>query len=88
MVQNKFINSNQRENNDNIQADNNSTSTIEDQKTIANNTLQDHNNQPENTTGNNALQDHNNCTIKTEEAITTALKSKAGYVVVPYTKGL
>ena len=74
--------------NNNIQAGNNSTSTVADQNTIVNDTLQDHKRHSEDTIGNNASQDHSNGNANREETATTLPKPKVGYVVVPYTKGL
>ena len=88
-VQSKLINNNQGENNDNnIQAGNNNTSTATTQNTIGNHTLQDQNMDPEVTITNRALEDHNSNTANTGNTSSTPLKTKVGYVVVPYTKGL
>ena len=43
---------------------------------------------PEVTITNKASEDHNSNTANTGHTSSTALKSKVGYVVVPYTKGL
>ena len=77
------------ENNDNnIQAGNNITSTATDQNTITNTALQDHTSDSEDTLHNMASQDHYNSTVNTEGTTVTKPKPKVGYVVAPYTKGL
>ena len=87
-VQSKLINNNWGENNDNnnIQSGNNNTSTAMTQSTIGNHALQDQSLDPGVTITNRASEDHNNNT--TGNTSSTALRTKTGYVVVPYTKGL
>ena len=67
---------------------NNNTGTATTQNTIENHTLQDQSLDPEVTITNRASEDHNNNTANTGNTSSTALKTKVGYVVVPYTKRL
>ena len=88
-IQGKLIN-NKGDNNDNnnIQAGNDNTRPATTQKTIGNHTSHDQSLDPEVTTTNRTSEDHNNSTTNTRNTSSTTLKTKVGYVVVPYTSGL
>ena len=89
-VKSKLINNNQGDNNDenNIQGGINNTSSSTTQNNNGNHTLQGQGLDPEVTSTGMASEDHNNNTTNTATTTSTTTKTKVGYVVVPYIKGL
>ena len=78
------------DNNDdnNVQDGTNNTSSATTQDNNGNHTLQDQGLDPEVTSTSRAPEDHNNNTTNTTNTTSMATKTKVGYIVVPYTKGL
>ena len=89
-VQSKSIINNQGDNNDdnNMQDGTNNTSSTTTQNNNGNHTSQDQGLDPEVSSTSRAIEDHNNNTANTTNTTSTTIKTKVGYVVAPYTKGV